>query len=234
MQGGLQYGILSYEMFTGDSFGYGSLRLSGEELDFLRKLAAGAKFVWSCLKEECHFYQGMTDKIQYTKYGFNEKSQEIVKTDDKIVDVFYFGHLSSSRQVIIDSLRAAGLRVHAQEVLGHMTRNSFIALAHINLSLPHDAPFSHFSPTRVVYLANNGVCALSPPPHGRCAVEALPSDADGYGRFASIVPGESLIEACFDWKSRNRGRQEGERVFEALRHEPMSANLERALDEALG
>jgi hypothetical protein len=233
IQNGLRYGILNYEMFTGDSFGYGSAPISSEELQYLQRLADGAAFIWSCFKEECEFYKAMSDRVHYTPYGFNARLVEIVPYNDSIIDVFYFGSLSNSRRTIVDQLRAAGLLVQAMETPGHMTRNSLIAAAHVNLSLPHAPPFSHFSPSRVVYLANNAICPLSPPPHQRCAIEHLPGDADDYGRYVHIVPAETLVDACFDWKNSGRGREEGERVFEALRQEPMARTLERALDLAL-
>ena len=101
-------------------------------------------------------------------------------------------------------------------------RNTLIGAARLNLNLSHHFPYRHASPNRLVYLANNGICAISTPAE----------DPDGYLDCAAVVAEADLIEGCHAWIAAGNWEKEGERVLERLRRHPMRDIIGAALEAA--
>src|SRR5689334_23272900 len=163
MKSDVLYGFQSVEMFTGNGFGYHHFPFTAEELGFLAALLERSKFVWTAFRDEFDCYRQITNKVQYIRYGYHEKMEEVCRSREKLIDVFFFGSPDAAgRNELLDGLRTAGLGVVVQPTGGTLlTRNSLIGASRINLNLSHHFPYRHASPNRLVFLANNGICAVS-------------------------------------------------------------------------
>ncbi|MTJ81972.1 MAG: hypothetical protein F8N37_13305 [Telmatospirillum sp.] len=224
----IPYGLMDYEIFSGDSFNHGVFPLNKEEQDFIKKFIENASFIWAAVGENYEKYREINPNTAYIRYGYHERVFEIPKAEEKGIDVFFFGTVSGDgetetfRRGILRLLQESGLSVYFQGCGTSVhSRNSFIRLARINLDIPHLPPFTHVSPQRIVYMANNGICPLSLPT----------ADPEGYLKYARVFPLEELVTGCRAWIGAKEYMTEGERVLALLKQEPMVEVIERVLDE---
>jgi hypothetical protein len=225
IRSGISYGFQSVEIFTGNGYGFHHFPFSAEELDVLGRLLENSKFVWTPFKDELECYAKITRKAQYIEYGYHERMNEVRCAEDKLVDVFFFGSPGSpGRGKLLNDLENCGLNVVVQPTGGSLSmRNTLIGAARINLNLSHSFPYRHASPGRLVYLANNGICAVSTPAE----------DPDGYLNYAAVVPEADLVEGCHAWIAAGKWKREGERALERLRQHAMRDILGAALEAAI-
>ena len=139
------------------------------------------------------------------------------------LDVLFYGSVNERRALVLEGLRARGLRVAAAFGVYGEERDRLVARAKVVLNL-HYYDAKVFEVVRVSYLLANRRCVVSE--RGADAAEER-----GYAGGVAFAPYEELVDACVrlcgDAAARARLAAEGFRIF--------SSRDERAvLAEALG
>lgn len=221
----LPYGFIGIETFHGYDH-HRQDEPAADSADF-RRFVAEARCILCLFRQDVEPYRALGGRAVHTKYGFHERVDEVCRSAERPIDVFFFGDVQGRprRERLLQGLAARGLAVQAltgaQDSPPSLVRNSLIGMAKANLNINHS---SHVSPQRVVYLANNRL---------RCLSDTA-EDPDGYLESALVFDRDSeFLDGCADYVRSDRWRTDGEEAYELIRRHPMSRTLQAAFDETL-
>ncbi|HTY68649.1 MAG TPA: hypothetical protein VMH36_18495 [Alphaproteobacteria bacterium] len=225
LKSGATLGHIGTEMYNPAGFFHRPFQDAGEAARY-RAFVQSCAVVISHFHDEAESYRALTDRVRYVPFGFNEKCLEVSRSDEKLLDVYFFGSVSNEpyRAEIFSRLRGAGLSIaYHENGGGDLARNSFVGVARTTLNLIHRRDTRHVS-YRVPWLANNRICALSN--------RAL--DRENYLQFCKSYADDELVDGCRAYIARKRYHAEGDEMYECFKKFPMSAYLEEAFDRTLG
>ncbi len=138
------------------------------------------------------------------------------------VDVLFYGWISERRRVVLDKLRARGLRVEALQGVYGASRDAWIARSKIVLNIHHyDAKV--FEIARVSYLLDNKRAVVSE----RSSDPTEERDLKSGVAFAEY---DELVDRCVELLGDERARHElAERGYQAFSARSQAEILRRAL-----
>jgi len=128
------------------------------------------------------------DNVTHCPIGFSGALCRIDAAENRDIDVLFYGSVNERRQVVLDSLSDAGLRVETLFGVYGETRDSMIARSKIVLNV-HYYPAKIFEIVRISWLLANRVCVVS---ETSPLDSALASVQDGIVQ----APCEALAGAC--------------------------------------
>ena len=153
------------------------------------------------------------DLVRHLKIGFQKELARIPKADAQDIDVLFYGSMNERRLVIINDLKAAGLKVHTAFGIYGSERDQLISKAKLVLN-HHFYQSQIFEIVRVFYLLSNSIAVVG---------EVNPSSSINpiylNGIFAS--PYENLTSACIQLIQDNALRRRLEKkAFETINQYP--------------
>lgn len=125
-------------------------------LDLLRRLP-----VWDCSRDNASALEARLGKpVLYVTAGYVPELARVPSLPEEDVDVLFYGSMNSRRQMVLDRLRATGVRVEAVFGLYGAARDALIARAKLVLNIHFYEP-GHFEVLRVSYLMANGKAVVT-------------------------------------------------------------------------
>jgi hypothetical protein len=187
---------------------------------YLPSMAAG-KFVWDVIQDNLAEHRRYGTNAHFMRWGWNSRLDEIRHRDQKDLDFYFFGMMSSRRQAIVQELQKRGFAGGADHSCPTFLRNDRIARARVNLNLQQDEIYTHVNSFRICYLANNHCAILS---------EAEKDPAD-YLSVARVIQGRDMIpDALAELLANNKWKQLAETSYEKFRATPMTQCLQALLE----
>jgi SAM-dependent methyltransferase/tetratricopeptide (TPR) repeat protein len=142
--------------------------------------------IWDCSEDNASSLAALLGKpVVYVPTGYAPELARVPSVPEQDIDLLFYGSLNSRRQLILDQLRANGLRVETAFGVYGRARDALIARAKVILNVHFYEP-GHFEVLRVFYLMANAKAVVTECNPG----EALDADLRP-GLMA--VPYESLV-----------------------------------------
>jgi len=173
--------------------------------------------VWDYSKRNVEVFrsQGISD-VRLVPVGYVPELERIVDAP-KDIDVLFYGSMNSRRQLVIEQLRSAGVKVETVFGVYGGERDAMIARSRVVLNV-HFYESKIFEIVRVSYLLANGVCVLSE--DGDDPMEEDFRDA------VAFSPYDGLVERCLELLANDAVREEyGRRGREFMRDRPQEKYL---------
>jgi hypothetical protein len=160
--------------------------------------------VWDYSLENIEFLKHRGIPALHLPVGYHESLEQVVRKDQKDIDVLFYGSLGDRRQAILAKLEKTGsVRVKTLFGVYGKERDGYIGASKILLNI-HYYSAKIFEAVRVSYLLNN-----------RCCVVSEESSAYPYsGVNIPLAPYEALVEKCIDiLKNGDEFRAIGEAAY---------------------
>ncbi len=190
--------------------------------DRLEKILANAAEVWDYSRENIQFLSQRGIVAKHLPVGYHPMLERIPKTssNEKDIDILFYGSLSTRRKQVLESLIQAGKLTKVLFGVYGEERDALISRSKIVLNVHHYSS-KVFEAVRISYLLNNCVFVVSErsPFYPYPRVE-LP-----------LVAYEELVPTCLYYLSHPELRQEAvRRIHESFRQNyPMTELLRQAV-----
>jgi hypothetical protein len=144
-----------------------------------------APSVWDYSQANVLELEKLGISAKFVPPGYVPELERIPQSQDKNIDVLFYGSANERRTKLLDALRKQGLNVHGPDA-SYEERDALIARSKVVLNMHHYENPGLFEATRVSYLLANGVCVVSETGIGQ----------DGYDQGAVCVAYDRLVETC--------------------------------------
>jgi len=124
-----------------------------------RRILAGAAEVWDYSLENRAFLRRSGIAAQHLPLGFHEALERIAKTDEKDIDILFYGSMNERRKRILDAL-AGCFKVKALFGVYGNERDAWIGRSRLVVNI-HHYEAKIFEAVRLSYLMNNGIFFVS-------------------------------------------------------------------------
>lgn len=180
------------------------------------------QFVWDVVLDNLPQYESYGVNAYFLRWGAHSKLADIEHRQEKDLDYYFFGMLSERRRLLLQPLKAAGLRGTADHSCPYFLRNDRISRAKVQLNLVQDEKYTHVNSFRICYLANNGCCTLTENEH----------DPANYLKYAEVIAASDLIEAVRKYAGGNLWKERGDQAKADFAEHSMHSIMEELLDKS--
>jgi hypothetical protein len=215
----LKYIVLQLEQLNLDVGGYYYDKHQNFFNDAL-PLMKNALQVWDYSPENQKFLKGFDIDCKLIPLGFINDLQRVQHSQNKDIDVLFYGSVHERRFNIIKSLEKSCNAVSHFGIYGKK-RDNIIARSKIVLNIHSNADLKIMEQVRLFYLLTN-----------KCFVISEESDSHPYENGIISLPYEQLIEGTIDWIKKDKEREEmALKGFEVLKEINSKELIRKALSE---
>jgi hypothetical protein len=145
-------------------------------------------------------------RVAHCPIGYSDALCRIPMAGERDIDVLFYGSVNTRREVILDRLENAGLKVERCFGLYGDARDEMIARSKVVINIHYYAT-KIFETVRISYLLANRICVLSEESRAESSLERV---RDGI----VMVPYDELVERCISLVQGGGWEAVGQRGFD--------------------